>query len=266
MITQLFQIDLHHSYFVSGMFDSCQLVPDTNTANFIERYQLLQRSSNGGLGLYSTSLNSSEHFVAYLNQKLAGQPLQFLLLNDENKFAQITDLPFTYVGQIAVSTINAEVSADAGNVVQLQPVQGPRLLNQANVIGVVSIYLSDWLRLSNGGACVCFSVQFQARVLHWLYYLINRSQTRLHQPAICNRQKEFFQGPMPVTLANGEKALSFYSGNLQFPLQQVPDTIFDLIDYLQPSLHTSEKNSAPAIEHCLIKGLPTPSGENLKSK
>lgn len=90
--------------------------------------------------------------------------------------------------------------------------------------------------------------------MHWVYYLVNRSQTKLNNPMICNKERYFFDGPEPVVLSNGEKGLSFNSGERLFPLEQVPTKLFDLVDRLPASMHTEFQS----VEHCLIQGLPTP--------
>ncbi len=260
---QIFQIYLFHRYFTSGVFESCKLIPDKATARFLERYSFILRTEPGKMGLYSSSKNFPCALLTYLQERLAGAPLQFLMMSNASEFTQITDVPFDYVGQISLSTRSSQgVPADTSGTLQqkLEPVLGGRQLNQSGVIGVLSVYLDDCLAL--GGQNICYQVDFQARVLHWLYYVINRSQSKLHQPIIRNQQQLFFDAPVPVVLSTGESALSFSSGVLQFPLQEDPETSFNLIDHLQPSLHASEQT----IEHCLIKGLPTPSGECLKAK
>jgi hypothetical protein len=263
MITQLFQISLFHRYFTSGMLESCRIVPDADTRLFLQRYPLVLRGEPGKIGLYSDSKNTPSALLDYLQQRLAGAPLRFLLSGDESLFARITDLPFDFVGQIALSTKQLCAAVDDAGVPpshELAPVPGPRQLNQPGVFGQVSVYLDDCLAL--GGQDVRYQVHFEARVLHWLYYVINRGENKLRQPVIRNQQKMIFDAPVQVLLDTGETALSFSSGAMQFPLQEAPETTFDLIDHLQPSLHTGEQT----IEHCLIKGLPTPCGDNLKAK
>lgn len=267
MTVRLLQITLFHSYFSSGLFESCWLTPDPFTAAFLSRYQLFMRDESGIFGLYSDNSNPDvAGLVRYLNGKLAGAPLRFLLGNDESQFYRMTNLPFDYVGQIGLSSAAgapgpAPDRAPPGPVRrELVAAMGPRVVNQPGVIGVFSVYLDDWLAI--GATDVCYETHFQARTLHWQYYLINRSQIKLNNPVIRNQQKAYFEGPVPLVLSTGEKALSFSSGEMEFPLRQVPDGLFSLIDNLQSSLHAN----APPIERCLINGLPTPDGENIKAR
>lgn len=263
MMIPLFQIFLFHRYFTSGVFESCQIIPDVNTRIFLQRYSLVLRTEVGKIGLYGSNKIAPLALLGYLQQQLAGAPLQFLMICNESRFLQITNVPLDYVGQIALSSkASRAVDTDASGELQreIEPVFGPRQLSQSGVIGLASVYLDDCL--TSGGQNVCYQVNFQARVLHWLYYVVNRSQSKLHKPVVCNQQKMYFDAPVPVLLSTGESALSFSSGNMQFPLQEHPETSFDLIDNLQPSLHASEQ----AIEHCLITGLPTPNGENMKTR
>jgi hypothetical protein len=117
---------------------------------------------------------------------------------------------------------------------------------------VISIFPDDLLAMKVGN--IRYVVDFKVRATHWQYCLINRSKAKLNNPMICNQQRVCLEGPVPTVLPNGEHALRFSSGEMQFPVQQVPDVAFDLIDSFVPPLQTNGKT----VERCLIKGLPTP--------
>ncbi len=253
---ELFHIALYHGYFADGVFGACTLVPDPASAHFLRRYRLTVRSQPGQIALYCDSATAALPMLGYLNDRLDGAPLQFLLMADEARFAQITDLPLDFVGQVMLSSSSTRVLSGSPER-ELIPQLGPRTLTQSGVIGAVSVHLADCL--ADGAPGIAYRANFQARVLHWLYYVVNRSQGKLHTPLIRNQQRIAFETPTAVTLPNGEAALSFSSGNLHFPLQQNANCAFDLIDDVQ----TSGQAGSNAVEHCLIRGLPTPDGRNL---
>ena len=251
MIEQLFQIQIFHSYFSSGIYQNCSVCADAGTQKLIDRCRLLSRMSNGVFELCTTFQDGAAAFTRYLNELTDGQPLKFLLTASDAQFAYITDLPMDWVGQVALSSKSGS-RAQAGDI-RLNQVLSDRIVDQDGVIGVISIYPDDLLAL--GGVKVRYQLCFKARSLHWRYSLINRSNARLYNPTICNRDgKVCFDGPVKVALPTGESALRFISGDTQFPLQQVPEVVFDLNDSFVPPLQADGKTVA----QCLIKGLPTP--------
>lgn len=249
----LFQIQFLHSYFCNGVFQNCEVVADGCTKNIIDRYRLLARMSDGVFGLYATCQVGAVALLEYLVDQLRGEPLRFLLATNVEKFVSITEFSLDWLGQVSLSSRSAiqEKIGDDTNF-QLKSELSIRSISQPNVIGVISIHLDDLLAV--GGNNIRYIVEFKARATHWVYYLINRSQTKLNSPIIRNKDNYFFEGPEPVVLSNGEKCLSFNSGATLFPLEQVPSKIFDLVDRLPASMHTEFQ----PIEHCLIQGLPTP--------
>ena len=253
MIDPLFQIHLSHSYFSDGVFQNCRIVAHSDTEEIASRYNLITHMSKGVFCLYTASQRDTKGFVGHLNDQLQDQPLRFLLCADESQFSFITDLPIDWVGQVEFSSKN--IIADGSNI-RLLPTLSSRLVNRQNVIGVISIYLEDLLVLECKNTR--YVVDFQSRSVRWLYYLINRSQTKLSNPSIRNK-KYVFEGPEPVVLPGGENGLCFNSGDKQFPLQQIPTLTFDLIDHLLVSMHAGGQT----INHCLIQGLPTPKMEDL---
>lgn len=250
MIERLFQIRVAHGYFSSGVFESCSVSADADTQRLIDRYRLLAGMSNGVFEVYASFRDGTAAFVRYLNELMDGEALRFLLTGDEAQFAYITDLPLDWVGQVKLSSKSG--SSDNSGGIRLSQELSERIVERDGVLGVISIYPDDLQ--ASGAADVCYLVDFTARSLYWKYYLVNRSNVRLQNPAICNRKQVRFDGPAPVLLPTGEAALRFVSGEMQFPLQQVPDVAFDLIDSFVPPLQTDGKT----VERCVIKGLPTP--------
>lgn len=253
MNKQLIQIQVSHSYFADGLYQHCKVQPDSDTKKVIDRYKLLTRMSNGIFSVYMTCQESAAAFVNYLNEQLLGEPLKFLLTANEEQFVSITDLPLDWCGQVGFSSkLAIPEKTQSGTQLQLKAELCSRTVSQQNVIGVISVYLDDLLLM--GCNTIRYVIEFKTRAMHWVYYLVNRSQTKLNNPMICNKERYFFDGPEPVVLSNGEKGLSFNSGEKLFPLEQVPSKLFDLVDRLPALMHTESQ----PVEHCLIQGLPTP--------
>ncbi len=255
----LFQIQVLHSYFGNGVFQQCSVMADRETNDVMYRYGLLTRMVGGVFGCYSTASGDVSDFVSYINDQLQGEPLRFFLVADEEQFAFITDLPLDWVGQLEMDSRTGAIEHSvSGATLQLTPTLGDRAVNQPGVIGVVSIYLDDLVAMN--GKPVRYVTDFHARALPWRYYLVNRSQTKLNDPVIRDKNQVCLDGPEPMVLPNGEKGLCFSSGDMAFPLQEVPTRVFDLIDRLPASMD----GGGQSIEHCLIYGLPTPGEDELK--
>ena len=254
MTEALFQLRIQHSYFSDGVYQPCRVAADGRTQEIIKRYGLISRMSYGAYGLYTSSQEETSVLVRYLNDQLDGEPLRFLLTSDAAQFSYITNLPPTWVGQVELST--KAVRTD-GTAIQFIPSLSGRTVDKQNVIGIVSVFPEDLLAIGCGAAN--YRISFQSRSLHWHYYLVNRSQTKLHRPAVRNKN-HIFIGPDPIVLPNGESGLCFTSGEMKFPLQQVPTVMFDLMDRLPASMGSEGES----VEHCLIQGLPTPVEADLK--
>jgi hypothetical protein len=193
--------------------------------------------------------------LRYLHGRLPGSALVFQLSFDVARFAAMTELPPEWHGQLELSSRSG---VRDGPVVRMAPVFTDGVVHRGGVAGIVSVYLDDLL--AHGGQDVCYVTAFTARRLHWLYYLINRSQVRLKNPVIRDRQDFIFDGPEKIMLPEGEPALCFSSGAAVFPLRQKPVLVFDLMARL------GDQEWAPDTEHCLISGLPAPAVGQLDMK
>lgn len=248
MTGRLFEISFSHSYFSDGMLGGAVLSPDPATQALIARYSLLVSSTSTGWALSTLGRQDPAVLLSYLHGQWPGTALVFWLICDEVRFAAVTDLPLGWAGQLEMSSKAGERKNGA---VCIAPVRTERSVPNNGVVGVVRIYLEDLL--ANGGMNSRYTVAFYARSLHWLYYLVNRGQIKLENPVIGVRGGFVFDGPREIVLADGEKALCFSSGDVAFPLQQLPTIMFDLIDGTPPKSADGQH-----AERCLMKGLPTP--------
>lgn len=258
MTVAVFEIQVLHSYFQHGRYQSCAVVADDSTQQVLDRYGFVMRRQEGSLACNSLACGDLADLLRYLNQQLQAAPLRFYLMADAAQFVFITNVPLDWVGQLQMDA-GAGVTqlSQTGTQVKLVPELGPRMVNQAGVIGVISIAWDDLLNRAAPG--IRYLIQLQARSVAWHYYLVNSSQTKLHDPAIRDRQQRYLQGPEPVVFPDGEKGMCFSSGATEFALQQVPTQIFDLIDRLPAAM-----GAGHSLEYCVISGLPTPSVQTLK--
>lgn len=253
MIGCLFTVELRHLYFNSSNFDACELRPDAQTYAVMQRHGLMLRKNGAVWGLYSSTVSSQTEIVKYLAQAASIESLSFLLEYPCDTFFSITNLPLDWIGQINFDSRQTHtVTNGSGATTVLTPQYLPRVLKGNHFIGQMNFNVAQLYQL--GAKDLSFSISFDARRLHWLYYLINRSGLKLADPAIRNQHHEYFEGPEPIVLSNGDAALRFTSGNKTFPLQQAPTNVFDLFNRLKVTF----QSEGQTIEQCVVKGLPTP--------
>lgn len=253
MTACLFQLKISHGYFASGVLEGWTLAPDPATRAVLQRYGLVPGMRDGVFSL-TTFQPDPVAQLRFLDDQLDGAPLVFWLGCDQEQFLTVTDLPLDWAGQLDLSSKSC--THEAGEW-RLAPVPGPRTVQRDGVAGVLSVYLDDLLAM--GGQDVVFSAGFAARQVHWVYYLVNRGQTRLENPAI-GKNGFVFAGPQPAILPGGEKAMCFDSGDTAFPLQQKPTVMFDLL--AKPAGMSADNDDNA--EYCVIKGLPVPGGNQLE--
>ena len=255
MTTTLFQLRLLHDYYQHHIWQDCDILPDPATQHLIRRFQLQTIMNNGEFGLYSWQAGSRQNFLNYMIQQLGNQPLVFWLQAEPAHFYQVTEVPWDWAGQLSFrsnslssSTVPAELQAHFSR----------RTLYPADILGVVQIYPQNLL--SSGEDSMRYCIKFQARQLHWQYYVVNRSRVILQDPIIKNHNGIEFEPPEAIHLPDGQEALLFSSGQQQFALEQRPSVKLNLVNRLRSQF------TAKTIENCLIKGLPTPRNDQLKNK
>lgn len=263
MIRKILQIELFHTWFKHGKFELCQVIPDANTQQLITHYRLMTQMRDAKFELYSVMHENTEALLTALDSFLNGQAMRFLLIYKPSQFSFITDLALDFLGKITFNSRHVERDAQTGKVnckpvpqaglsITAIPIPPQNAKFEEDVIAEIAIYPSDLL--SSAQKPIEYTIHFNTRVSHWFYYLINRSHKKLFSPFISNGDGIFFNEPETVVMPNGQTALGFSSGNLQFPMQQAPTSFFSLFDRLSPLIQTRSQS----IDHCLIKGLPTP--------
>ncbi len=262
----LFEIQLKHGYFSDNNFQHAQLMIEPGTRKILNRFGLVSNSQGSNFTLYTLCHSDVQAFVRYLELILEGQPLVFWLTYDAAKFFFITDLPMNWNGQLEY--VSSELTNDPRES-KSQVISERNILNgklsersvyKSNVIGVVEIYPLDLLE--KGGVDVKYTISFSARMRHWQYIVVNKSQVKTKSLVIKSDNGLQFDPPKKITSNEGGEAWLFSSGDKKFPMEQIPTTKLNLVNQVRPSM----KNREEEIENELLTGLPIPKDEQLSVK
>ena len=238
------------------------LAPDHRTKELIDRYGLQESQINGVYSLFSTMNRDKTKFLAYLRCLLGAQPLCFSMISSNPNFAIISDLPVRWCGQLAYSSYAVESNYDSSqNTKKLTMKLSKKTSWYADAVGQISIYLDDLIEEDGTIRDQDYSVTMNARLTYWCYYVINRNNIRISIPKVTNHSGIVFDGPKSVEIANGETAMMYTSGSMQFPFAESPKHKFDLINF--PSRRPNSNGTAKSKGRTLIRGLPVPRGNSI---
>ncbi len=253
MDTLLMQINLFHQYYEDGVMQNIRLQPDPKTQAFFERYRLIAKQTQGIYTLHYFGRNTAEAFCQTLNNLLMGQPFVFNMISDKASFSVITDLPIDWYGQLQFSS-KSYVEKNENLEMTMQLSAKTTVLD--SMVGQITIFSENLLTTEGKMRCPLFVIKMKARLTHWHYYVINRSQLKLNNLVVKNSQGIEFESPVPVTLKNGEQALLFSSGERTFALSETFKTPFNLLNLMS---NTSEQAfpSTSSVKQ-LVAGLPIP--------
>lgn len=255
----LFHLQLRHQYYADGNWQNLKVVPSAQTQAFVKRYQLVQLSGPGSYTLYYNGPNTTEAFVRMMPQLLREQSLCFCLQSSEPYYLNISDLPLDWAGQLQYDSHQSTVDPASGwQVMTLSRIQGTP--PAPDVIGQVSI-APEHLQVAK---VPVFAIEMASRLTHWSYYVSNRSQASYHELSILNDEGFVFPAPTPVTLATGEAALHFDSGQQEFPFRAFCAAPFDLVDVLGGA--TAQDAVEGINRNTLLQGLPIPQPDQLSIK
>ncbi len=265
----LMTLEIRHEWFTSGRFAACQVVPAPKTAQLLERYRLLSELRDGVYTLFCSGQTGCASVLTSLQAQLFGEPLQFSLRHRPHEFAAITELAVDWVGTLAFDTRRTENRAGALRLlpelratvpVLGQPVASTSAMSHAE-IATLALYPAQLVSGAGvgSGSAPHYVIAFAARRLHWMYWLHYRGHTRLNRPQITDLKGIEFEPPQALTLPDGTAALCFGSGDLSFPMQQVPEQRLQLIDHMAVP-------SAPPVRRCVMRGLPTPQPGQIKQQ
>lgn len=260
MDNRLMQIHLFHQYYNNGVMQNMRLKPDQATQTFLDRYRLIARQTQGVYELYYFGSSSAVDFTQSLSRLLDDCPLVFNMLSSNDSFAIITDLPVNWCGQLQYSSQNVEPqqeqSSERAQTLELAMQLKPRTIASASVMGQIAIYPQDLLTGEGSMRHPLFTIRMKARLTHWHYYVVNRSQLKLTSLVVNNAQGIEFESPEPVTLKNGEQGLLFSSGERTFALCETVKAPFNLVNFMPVDADQSRRPKSSAKQ--LIVGLPIP--------
>lgn len=249
----ILKIRLRHQFFQSQQLEGFSLVATPATAQLLQRYQLFLRQTEDGYDLYSQA-SQPEVLLAYLAEQYQGQPLNWNLQGDLNFFYSISDLPADQTARFifelpAKSCTSPAASATSATQDLLVRMSTATALPDG-VLGQLRCEFSQVLQ-----ACLTqatYQYEFQARKLHWIYFLINRSQLSLQQARITQQDQVAFTEPELTRLPSGESALKFSALTDFYLFKQRDQPVFDLQVAALSNIEGQRQYQV------LLKGLPTP--------
>lgn len=253
----LLQIQPRHQYYDDGVWHQLSLKPDKDTAAFLQRYRLLLLQTGQGIEVYYDGRGPFKGFLDALVDLLEGRSLQFFMHNSDAWYANISDLPLDWAGQLNYHSQDVSVSEDNPSQLRLNRQLAPRTVGVSGVIGQITINPVD---LQHPQPPV-FVIDMAARYTHWYYYVCNRSQRSYQQLSVFNDQGFVFESPESVALPTGEAALLFRSGTQVFALKQSVDDPFNLVHLMAGAKADSAINGLNS--QALIEGLPIPQTNQL---
>lgn len=232
----VFGVTVLHSYFEQQVCKCLQFQPSQVTNKLFKKFDCIMRKSINGFELYINSKQSVSNVLNYM-QNITGQTFfEFDITTTDDYFISFTDLPVDWLGTIMY---NSEDVVRSENTVQLNA----QLINNdaPSATGNLKIHFSDIADYQQ------FNINFSARSTQWNYFFINKNSVLFDAPAIAKSEFDFGT-PQQVTIANGEQATMFSSGESLIPLSENPKYKFDLVN-------NSSATRSPKI---LFKGLPNP--------
>lgn len=263
---RLFQLNVSHSYFQEDICRCLEFNADAATAQLMKRFRFLIRRQADGFGLYSNFNQTAGQLLQYIEEATGQHSFSFEIRTTNPDFNLFTELPANWVGQIIFNSMDNTVITNKVLLSQrLSPNAGTLCL------GMVTLRFEDILQYCGHtvSAYTQFEIRFEARATQWQYFVINRSQVPLSNPAICGKKPGLsakdqisFDGPVHVITAAGQAALLFSSGNQMIPLTEAPIYKFDLIDRTGTAGNATTIGSAEdkkaAKPTIILKGLPNP--------
>lgn len=244
---KLFALQVSHSYFEDGLCNWLAFVPAEDTRRLIARLRLKMVSDGSRMELYAGA-ESAASLLAYSARVFGQQCFEFRIRSLRSNFCLVTDLPMDWMGQMNYSSREAE-SRDQESI-GLKQILSEEPRDNLD-LGTITIFFDTLLDTEKPPL---FEIRLAARATQWRYYVINRSPLNLDNPVIRSKDNLVFDGPEPVTMQTGERALLFSSGNTFLPLAQRPKYKMDLISSRKPR-QTEDKRQQ---EKVIVSGLPAP--------
>ena len=247
----LFELEVMHTYFTSGLCEGLIYKPSLETQQLMDRYNLKLFMTNKGFQFYATKAQTNEEFLNYLADARGISSFVFYAKTSDSNFYQFTDFP---VGKSGVLMFDSNLTESEDGVEVLDQ----QLMTQQSTshLFMLTIQLSDLLKYVEEGDAPQYRIQFESRTTAWQYNIINNSRQHVNQLSVKGQYNVEFDGGQEVTLENGQSAIAFTSLTDTIPYSEAPHFTFDLVNTTE-RLGTSK-------EKTIFKGLPTPNPSQLR--
>ncbi len=242
-----------HSYYEDNICKGLVYKPSIATEKIIKRFSLKLNLTNKGIELYTDTTKSITEFLNYITTVTGEESFDFNTTTKDSTFYQFTNLP---INQIGITVFNSSLTGTilGVNSIELKPNFIPK--TETNILFNVSINFNDLIALDTNKEVASYRIQFEARATQWKYYILNNTNQNLGALSIDNTSGIDFEGPVEVTLQNGEKADMFYTEKQLLALSEIPKYDFTLIS-------TTKRNGVNR-NKILFKGLPNPNPNTME--
>jgi hypothetical protein len=267
----LFTLVLRHHFFRNAQWLDAKLVPDTQTRQWMKRFQMQLIADGNHWGLYGYAISGRTNFLQSFIRLTDGEPLRFWICQPLANFVMLTDLPVDWQGLLrygeqfgddqsgddhSFGDGKQENYSQSGLHSQSELHSQSKLtaktvpFNNAPTGAVAEVWLYPQKLIENDH----YVISLQSRSSRWEYRLIQRGQLKLNQPQIIDESgKLTFSKPVPYETDSGESGWQVSSGSHCLSLAQVPNQRFKLIDK-----QVIDAQAGQTIQRTVLPVLPTP--------
>lgn len=252
-------LEVNHSYYENNVCNCLKFIPSKATAELQKKYSFIIRYQTNGFELYANTIKPAGEFLQYIIKVSEDAFFEYTITSNDSNFSLFTELPVNQQGSLNYDTGFKQNLYDK-EVLSLQA-----QILQANTLalGSLKISLNDVLKYQNDDGVLNMQINYTARATQWQYYVINKSSVKLNNPSVTGNPDVAFEAPVEVTIATGQAALLFTSGNNLIPLSEYPKYKFDLVNNSTaiPDNKISQKKTGKLI----FKNLPNPQPNRIGS-
>ena len=256
--TIVFKIEVLHSYFENNICTCMQFELSAATKKIFDRFGCVIRNKTNGFDFYINTTEGLGALFTYIKKVTTQDYFEFDIKNKNASFNLFTALPVNRLGQLLYD------SSSTNNRYQNNSLQLKESLSDNKDIanfGKLTIYFDDIIKYQNDEKYTQFNIEYKARATLWQYFIINKSNVVLDNPAITGKQTVDFEAPKNIVTETGQQAILFSSGNNLIPLSEVPVYMFDLVNNTNTNNNSApKKNTAAKI---IYKGLPNPDPDKI---
>ncbi|WP_299683501.1 hypothetical protein [uncultured Dokdonia sp.] len=234
--SELFSIDIHHSYYASGICENIQYLISQPIQKLINQKVLYLHQTPQGFSLLISTDQEIKDFLTHLKSTYAITSFSFDVISTDPHFKAFTDYPISELGIFSFYT----------------PTEGDVTILERKFISnstytksfKITIDFDAIIRFRESGNSPNYNIKLEARKTKWNYYIINKSNKTFERLEIKGDSEISFGHPTEVTLQNGETAYKFSSGSILLSLKERSEYSFDLI------------NVNNGINETIVRGLP----------